>query len=323
MPSKKKEPYHLNEKSSIFVSGHRGMVGSAIARNLKKKGFRNLITRTRKELDLLNQAAVNEFFDQEKPDVVILSAARVGGIKANMSFSAEFLYENLTIQSNVIHAAHTHGVKLFCFLSSSCIYPRMSPQPMKEECLLTGPLEPTNEGYAIAKLAGTKMIEHYKKQYGFPGFTLMPCNLYGTNDHFELDKSHVLSATVKKFVDAKINASTMVEMWGTGAAKREFMHVDDCAEAVYFFLTNNSLDTDFVNIGPGDDISIKELAAIAAEESGFDGEIRWDSSKPDGMPRKCMDVSRMKKLGFCPSIDLRNGVKKTIAEYRILVRDLS
>ena len=299
----------------IFVAGHNGMVGSAIVRLLEKRGFDNLILRSSKELDLRDFLAVGKFFKAETPDVVILAAARVGGIQANVDHPAEFLYENLAIQNNVIHQSYLNGVKKFCFLGSSCIYPRECPQPMKEEYLLTGPLEPTNEGYALAKIAGIKMIEFYWKQYGFCGINVMPCNLYGTNDSFDPLHAHVLSALVKKFVDAADNKAQSVTMWGTGTARREFMHVDDAAEAILFLMEYYD-SPQLINIGWGEDVSIKELALLIAQKAGFEGELIWDTTKPDGMLRKCMDVSRIKTLGYAPKITLKKGIQKTIEEYR-------
>jgi GDP-L-fucose synthase len=307
----------MKKKDAIFVAGHNGMVGSAVVRSLKKHGFKNLILRSKKQLDLRNFLAVARFFQTEKPDVVILAAARVGGIQANVKHPAEFLYENLAIQNNVIHQSFLHDVKNFCFLGSSCVYPRDCPQPMKEEYLLTGPLEPTNEGYAVAKIAGLKMIEYYRRQYGFRGISVMPCNLYGTNDTFDPQHSHVLSSLVKKFVDAVDNRSKSVTIWGTGTARREFMHVDDVAEAILFLMEHYD-SPQIINVGWGKDTSIKELANIIAQKVGFEGELIWDTSKPDGMPRKCMDVSRMKALGFTPKITLEEGIKQTIEEYKEL-----
>lgn len=307
----------IRKNDRIYVAGHRGMVGSAIVRLLRNRGFDRLILRPSKELDLRNSSAVNKFFTDEKPDVVVLAAARVGGIQANIDHPAEFLYENLSIQSNIIHASYLHNVKHFCFLGSSCVYPRECPQPMKEEYLLTGPLEPTNEGYALAKIAGLKMVEYYRKQHGFHGISLMPCNLYGTNDSFDPRHSHVLSALVKKFVDAADDEATSVTVWGTGKARREFMHVSDAAEAILFFMENYD-SSEIINIGWGQDISIKELANLIAQKADFKGRLMWDTSKPDGMPRKCLDVSRMKSFGYEPKITLEEGIEKTVGEYRAL-----
>jgi len=307
----------MNKSDRIYVAGHNGMVGSAIVRLLRKCGFDNLILRSSKELDLRDSLAVEKFFEAETPDVVILAAARVGGIQANINHPADFLYENLTIQNNVIHQSYLSRVEKICFLGSSCIYPRKCPQPMKEEYLLTGPLEPTNEGYALAKIAGIKMIEFYRKQYGFCGISVMPCNLYGTNDSFDPLHSHVLSALVKKIVDAVDNKAQSVTMWGTGTAKREFMHVDDAAEAILFLMEYYD-SPQLINIGWGEDISIKELALLIAQKAGFVGKLIWDTTKPDGMLRKCMDVSRIKTLGCAPKITLEKGIQKTIEEYREL-----
>jgi GDP-L-fucose synthase len=306
----------MEPSNKIYIAGHKGMVGSAVLRLLRKRGFENIILKTRQELDLRDGSAVKYFFEMEKPEIVILAAARVGGIQANIDHTAEFLYENLMIQNNVIHQSHLHSVKNFCFLGSSCIYPKECPQPMVERYLLTGPLEPTNEGYALAKISGLKMVDFYRKQYGFPGISLMPCNIYGTNDSFDPLHSHVLSALVKKMVDAVENELESVGMWGTGVAKREFMHVDDAAEAILFFLGQNNDCPNLINIGWGKDISIRELAIKISDYAGFNGDLIWDKSKPDGMLRKCMDVSLMSSFGFKPSISLDDGIKKIIEEYR-------
>lgn len=305
----------MNSKKKYFVAGHNGMVGSAVVRLLRKNGCENLILKSKSELNLLDTIAVKEFFEKEKPDVVILAAARVGGIQANIDHPAEFLYENLAIQNNIIHQSYLNGVEDFCFLGSSCIYPRECEQPMKEEYLLGGPLEPTNEGYAIAKIAGLKLIEFYKKQYGFNGISLMPCNIYGTNDSFDPKHSHVLSALVKKMVDAESVGAPDVTLWGTGEAKREFMHVDDAAEAILFYL-DNQIDASFINVGWGIDIPIKELAEKIAKYVNYKGKLLWDTSKPNGMMRKCMDVSKMKNSGFTPEISLDDGINMLIEEYK-------
>ncbi len=307
----------ISKTQRIYVAGHNGMVGSAIVRLLNERGFTNLILKAHKELDLCDQAAVEDFFKKEKPDVVILAAARVGGIKANMEHLAEFLYENLLIQANVIHQSYIHGVERLCFLGSSCIYPRECPQPIKEEYLMTGPLEPTNEGYAIAKIAGMKMVDFYRRQYGVDWISVMPCNLYGTNDSFDLNTSHVISALVKKFVDAADSGSDHVEVWGTGVARREFLHVDDAADGILFALENYHQDG-HINLGSGEDVTIRELVEIVQKESGFTGRIVWDSAKPDGMLKKCMDVSKIGALGWSPKIALREGIGKTVREYRAL-----
>jgi len=312
----------MNQTDKIYVAGHNGMVGSAIVRLLKKRGFDNLALRSSKKLDLKDYAAVEHFFETETPDVVILAAARVGGIQANIDYPGEFLYENLAIQNNVIHQSYLHRVKKICFLGSSCIYPNECPQPMKEEYVLTGPLEPTNEGYALAKIAGLKLVQFYRKQYGFNGISVMPCNLYGTNDSFDSLHSHVLSALVKKFVDSVDSGAKNVVIWGTGKARREFMHVDDAAEAILFLMEHYD-SPQIINIGWGKDVSIKELTLLIAKKTGFEGELVWDTSKPDGMLRKCMDVSRMKASGYMPKITLEEGVKKTIEEYKELKRKIS
>jgi GDP-L-fucose synthase len=291
------------------------MVGSATLRRFQKEGFLNIITRTSNELNLVSQQDVYRFFRNEKPQIVILSAAKVGGIQANIKSPATFLFDNLMIQNNVIDAAYQSGVEKLVFLGSSCIYPRESAQPMKEEYLLTGKLEPTNEGYAMAKIAGIKLLESYRKQYGFNSISLMPCNLYGPNDSFDLNHSHVLSALVKRFTDAVDEGIQEITLWGTGIARRELMHVDDVADAILFMLRNYDSEQ-FINVGTGSDISIKELAEMIAEKTGFSGNIVWDHSKPDGMLRKCMDVTRMKALGFEPKITLSEGVDEMIEIYR-------
>jgi len=312
----------MNQTDKIYVAGHNGMVGSAIVRLLKRRRFDNLILRSRDKLDLRDSLVVGKFFEAEKPDVVILAAARVGGIQANIDHPGEFLYENLAIQSNVIHQSFLAGVKNFCFLGSSCIYPKECPQPMREEYLLTGPLEPTNEGYALAKITGLKMIEFYRKQYGFNGISVMPCNLYGTNDSFDPLHSHVLSALVKKMVDAVDSEAKSITIWGTGKARREFMHVDDAAEAILFLMQHYD-SPHIINIGWGEDVSVKELALLIAQKAGFEGKLIWDASRPDGMLRKCMEVSRMKNFGYTPKIALEKGIQKTIEEYKELKRKIS
>ena len=305
----------------IYVTGHSGMVGSALVRLLRKRGFENLILRNHSELDLRDFYAVKELFESQKPDIVILAAARVGGIQANLDYPAEFLYDNLQIQNNVIHQSFLGKVKKFCFLGSSCIYPRECLQPMKEQYLLTGLLEPTNEGYSLAKIAGLKMVEYYGRQYGFNGISVMPCNLYGTNNSFDPLHSHVLSALIKKFVDAVDSKTNNVIVWGTGSAKREFMHVDDVAEAILFLMDNYD-SSEFINIGWGIDISIRELAELIAQKVDYKGSIKWDATKPDGMPRKCVDVSHLNALGYTPKISLEDGIKKTIEEYRAIISSL-
>lgn len=307
----------ISKKSRIYIAGHNGMVGSAIKRLFQNQGFENLVFKTKTELNLLDAQAVKTFFASEKIEYVIFAAAKVGGIQANMSFPATFLYENLVIQNNIIQNSYEFNVKKILFLGSSCIYPKDCPQPMKEDYLLTGKLEPTNEGYAIAKIVGLKLLESYKKQYGFDSISLMPCNLYGTNDSFHPEHSHVLSSLVRRFVDAVEENKREVVIWGSGIARREFMHVDDVAEAVLFFLENYD-SSDFVNIGWGTDVSIKELAELIANECSYNGQIIWDNEKPNGMLRKCMDVSKMHNIGFSPRIDLESGIRKTISEYKNL-----
>jgi GDP-L-fucose synthase len=305
----------MDKNSIIFIAGHNGMVGSAINRLLQKNDYTNIITKNRKDLNLKNQAEVNEFFSSNKPEYVFLCAAKVGGIQANIKQPATFLMENLQIQNNIIEAAYQQGVKKLLFLGSSCIYPKECPQPMKEEYLLTGKLEPTNEGYAIAKIAGLKILEAYQKEFDFNGISLMPCNLYGPNDSFDLAHSHVLSALVKKFVDAVEDHTQEITLWGTGNARREFMHVDDIAMASLYMM-NNYEEAEFINIGWGIDISIKELALLIARLTNYTGNLVWDTSKPDGMMKKCMDVGKMKKYGFEPTIDLEKGIKEMITIYK-------
>ncbi len=307
----------MNKTTKIFIAGHIGMVGSAIQRALSSQGYTNIITATRQEMDLLDYAAVGNFFQQHQPEVLVLAAAKVGGIKANMDNPAVFLYENLVIQNNIVHQAYLNKVDKLVFLGSSCIYPKECPQPMKEEYLLTGKLEPTNEGYALAKIAGLKLAEGYYKQYGLKSISLMPCNLYGPNDSFDLAHSHVLSALVKRFYDATQNGDKDITLWGTGIARREFMHVNDVAAATLYMMEHYH-SVDFINIGWGEDVSIKELAEMIAGKVGFKGNILWDSTKPNGMLKKCMDVSKMKTLGFEPSITLSAGVDEMIQIYKNL-----
>ena len=305
----------MEKDAKIYVAGHRGLVGSAIVRHLKDAGYNNLILKTHSELDLISQESVRVFFEVEKPDYVFLAAAKVGGIRANMESPAQFLYDNIVIQTNIIHQAYLCGVKKILILGSSCIYPRECPQPMKEEYLLDGKLEPTNEGYALSKIVALKMGEFYKRQYGFNAISVMPCNLYGQNDSFDPLHSHVLSATVKKFVDAIDEGRDTVVMWGTGNARREFLNVDDMASACLFMMEHYEGET-FINIGCGEDYSIKELAEMVARLTGFKGKIEWDTTKPDGMMKKCMDVTRMKEMGFEPKISLEEGIKHVIEEYK-------
>lgn len=305
----------MEKNAKIYVAGHRGLVGSAIVRHLQEAGYNNLILRTHSELDLISQNAVREFFETEKPEYVFLAAAKVGGIRANMESPAQFLYDNIVIQTNIIHQAYLSGVKKILILGSSCIYPRECPQPMKEEYLLDGKLEPTNEGYALSKIVALKMGEFYKRQYGFNAISVMPCNLYGQNDSFDPLHSHVLSATVRKFVDAVDEGKDTVVMWGTGNARREFLNVDDMASACLFMMEHYEGET-FINIGCGEDYSIRELAEIVARLTGFKGKIEWDATKPDGMMKKCMDVTRMNEMGFEPKISLEEGIKHVIEEYK-------
>jgi len=300
----------MNKADKIYIAGHRGLVGSAILRNLEKNGYNNFVLRTSKELNLTSQADVNQFFEAEKPDYVFLSAAKVGGILANDTYPADFIRDNLLIQTNVIDAAYRNNAKKLLFLGSSCIYPKFAPQPMKEEHLLTGELEPTNEWYAIAKIAGIKMCQAYKKQYGFNAISIMPTNLYGTGDNFNLENSHVMPALIRKFHDAKIKGSSSVEVWGTGSPKREFLHVDDMADAT-IYLMHNYDGEEIVNVGVGEDVSIKELAELVKETVGFKGELRFDTSKPDGTPRKLLDVSKLNNAGWKAKIDLKEGVAST------------
>ncbi len=304
----------MNKQDKIYVAGHRGMVGSAIVRKLQAEGFTSIVTRTSKELDLKDQRAVRDFFAQEKPAHVFLAAAKVGGIHANNVYRAQFLYENLMIESNIIHSAYENGVKKLLFLGSSCIYPKMAPQPLKEESLLTGLLEQTNEPYAIAKIAGIKLAESYRRQYGCNYISAMPTNLYGPNDNYDLNNSHVLPALIRKFHTAKVTGAPSVEVWGTGSPMREFLHVDDLADACYFLMENYDEEM-FVNIGTGEDLTIKALAEMIKEIVGYTGELKWNTEKPDGTPRKLMDVSRLHNLGWKHRIGLREGIAAVYAEF--------
>ena len=298
----------ISKSDKIYVAGHRGLVGSAIVRNLRSKGYTNIIGRTHSELDLKNQAAVNEFFATEKPDVVVLAAAKVGGINANNTTPAEFAYENMQIQCNVINAAHVNKVKKLLFLGSTCIYPKMAPQPIPEDALLTGPLEVTNEAYAIAKISGLEMCKFYKRQYGDNYISCMPTNLYGPHDNYDLQGSHVMPAMIRKFHEAKVNGSATVELWGTGSPLREFLYVDDMADACVFLLENYDGEQ-HVNIGTGKEVTIKQLAETVQKTVGFEGEIVWNSAMPDGTPRKLTDVSKLHNLGWTHKVDLEEGVK--------------
>jgi len=304
----------LELSDKIYVAGHLGMVGSAIVRKLKSEGYQNIIERTSKELDLRDQKAVFDFFENEKPDYVFLAAAKVGGIVANDTFRGQFIYENLQIQNNIIHASHVYGVKKLMFLGSSCIYPKMAPQPLKEEYLLTGLLEPTNEPYAIAKIAGIKMCEAYRDQYGSNFISVMPTNLYGPNDNYDLNTSHVLPAMIRKFHEAKMESKPTVELWGTGSPMREFLHANDLAEACVFLMKTYD-EKDFVNIGTGVDVTIKELAETIKATVGFEGEIKWNTDKPDGTPRKLMNVEKLHSLGWKHTIDLKEGIAMVYKEY--------
>ncbi len=309
----------MDKESKIFVAGHRGLVGSAILRKLQAEGYTNLVTRTRAELDLRDQAAVNRFFEEERPEYVFLAAAKVGGILANSTYPADFIRDNLQIQTNVIDAAYRTGVKKLLFLGSSCIYPKYAPQPMKEEYLLTGPLEPTNEWYAVAKIAGIKMAQAYRRQYGFNAISLMPTNLYGPGDNFDLETSHVIPALIRKFHEAKVEGKPHVVVWGTGKPRREFLHVDDLADAALFLMKNND-NEEIINVGVGEDVSIRELAELIQDVVGFKGEIVFDTTKPDGTPRKLLDVSRLQALGWKARIPLREGLAST---YRWYVENFS
>lgn len=304
----------MDKSSKIYIAGHRGMVGSAIRRRLEKEGFTNIIGKTSAELDLKNQQAVSDFFAAEKPEYVFLAAARVGGVVANNTFRAEFLYENVMIQNNVIHSAYVNGVKKLMFLGSSCIYPKLAPQPLKEEYLLTGLLEHTNEPYAIAKIAGIKMCDAYRSQYGCNFISVMPTNLYGPNDNYDLNNSHVLPALIRKFHEAKQNNEPTVTIWGTGSPLREFLHADDLADACYFLMQTYN-EPGLINIGVGHDITIKNLAILVKEIVGYEGEIVHDLSKPDGTPRKLMDVSKLHSLGWKEKIGFREGIEKVYGEY--------
>lgn len=307
----------MNLDAKIFVAGHRGMVGSAIVRALDKAGYKHIITRSSSELNLENQTAVQAFFQKEKPTHVFLAAAKVGGILANNTYRAEFIYKNLMIEANVIHASYEHQVEKLLFLGSSCIYPKLAPQPLKEESLLTGLLEETNEPYAIAKIAGIKMCEAYRDQYGCNFISAMPTNLYGPNDNYDLQKSHVLPAMIRKFHNAKVNQTNEVELWGDGSPMREFLHVDDLAEAC-LFLMNNYNERLFVNVGTGTDVTIRELAETVQEIVGFKGLLKWNTEKPNGTPRKLMDVSRIESFGWKHKIGLKEGIASVYEVFKTL-----
>jgi GDP-L-fucose synthase len=303
----------MEKTAKIYIAGHRGMVGSGLERKLRKEGYNNIVTRTSIELDLRNQQAVNDFFEKENPAYVILAAAKVGGIHANNTYRAEFIYENLMIEANVIHAAYLNKVTKLLFLGSSCIYPKMAPQPLKEEYLLSGLLEPTNQPYAIAKIAGIEMCDSYRAQYGCNFISVMPTNLYGTNDNYHPENSHVLPALIRKIVLAKKNNDHAVTIWGTGTPRREFLHVDDLADACYFLLKKYN-DQGIVNIGCGTDVSIKELAELIVAEVKYEGQLVFDTTRPDGTLRKLMDIGKINGFGWNPSITLEDGIKKTVFE---------
>lgn len=310
----------MEKNSKIYVAGHRGMVGSAIVRKLNSAGFNNLILRTREELNLLGQANVEKFFKKEKPEYVILAAARVGGIAANMNNPADFLYQNLAMQNNVIWSAHNNGVKRLLFLGSSCIYPRNCPQPMKEEYFMDGKVEPTNEGYAIAKIAGMELCRMIANQFKKEFFSCLPTNIYGENDNYDLESSHVIPALIRKIHDAKMGKHPELEVWGTGKARREFMYVDDLADACLFLMENflvGGNSAPFLNVGTGEDVSVKELVDILKKIIGYEGKIVWDTNKPDGMPRKWLDVSKLHALGWKHKVGLEDGLRKTYDLFKI------
>lgn len=304
----------INKDAKIFVAGHKGMVGSAIVRNLQAKGYSNILTQTRQELDLLDQKAVLTYLKAEQPEYIFIAAAKVGGIQANNVYRADFIYQNLMIEANLIHGAHKANIQRLCFLGSSCIYPRDCPQPIKEEYLLTAPLEQTNEPYAIAKIAGIKLCESYNHQYQRQYISAMPTNLYGPNDNYDLNNSHVLPALIRKAHEAKLNNESTLTVWGTGTPRREFLYVDDLAEACVF-LMETGYDGPLLNVGTGEDVTIRELAETVKEIVGFKGELVFDTSKPDGTPRKLLDVSRLKGLGWSPEVELRQGVESAYKDY--------
>ena len=305
----------MEKNAKIYVAGHHGLVGSAIMRSLKNNGYENIIVRTHQELDLRNQISVNRFFEEEKPEYVFLAAAKVGGILANNTYPADFMYDNLMISANVIHAAYQYKVKKLLFLGSSCIYPKMAPQPIKEEYLLTGALEPTNEGYALAKISGMQMCKFYRRQFGCDFISAMPTNLYGINDNFDLNSSHVLPAMIRKFHEAKLQNKPSVVLWGTGKVLREFLYVDDLADSLVFLMNNYSQES-HVNIGTGEDLSIHDLALMVKDVIGYQGNIVYDSSKPDGTPRKLLDVSLLHSIGWHHKVSLRQGIEEVYAWYQ-------
>lgn len=309
----------MEQTAKIYIAGHRGMVGSGLERKLRKEGYYNIVTKTSSELDLRNQQSVNDFFEKEKPAYVILAAAKVGGIHANNTYRAEFIYDNLMIEANIIHAAYLNNVTKLLFLGSSCIYPKMAPQPLKEEYLLSGYLEPTNQPYAIAKIAGIEMCDSYRTQYGCNFISAMPTNLYGTNDNYHPENSHVLPALIRRIVLAKKNKESTVTIWGTGTPRREFLHVDDLADACYFLLQNYN-EGGLVNIGCGEDVSIKELAELIIAEVGYEGKLVLDTTKPDGTPRKLLNCNKINMLGWRAKITLEEGLIKTINEFKIVTQ---
>jgi GDP-L-fucose synthase len=304
----------MNEADSVFVAGHRGLVGGAIVRALRQRGFRNVLVRDRSEIDLREQEPVRRFFAEARPGYVFLAAAKVGGIHANDTYPADFIRDNLQIQTNVIDAAYRNGVRKLCFLGSSCVYPRDAAQPLRETALLSGPLESTNEAYAVAKIAGIRMCQAYTRQYGFPTISLMPTNLYGPGDNFDPMNSHVLPALIRRFHEAKVAKAPSVTVWGTGTPRREFLHVDDMAEAAVFLMERHD-DPALINVGVGEDVSIRELAGLVAAQIGYEGDIRFDASRPDGTPRKLLDVSRITALGWRPRIALADGIAQTYRWY--------
>ena len=307
----------MEKNSKIYIAGHKGMVGSGLERKLRKEGYNNIVSKTSTELDLRNQAAVNKFFEIEKPEIVIIAAAKVGGIHANNTYRANFIYDNLMIEANIINASYLNKVDKLLFLGSSCIYPKLAPQPLKEEYLLSGYLESTNQPYAIAKIAGIELCDSYRDQYGCNFISAMPTNLYGTNDNYHPENSHVLPALIRRIIVAKKNNDPTVTIWGTGSPKREFLHVDDLADACFFLLENYN-EKGLVNIGCGEDVSIKELATLVCEKVGYKGELVFDASKPDGSPRKLMDTSKINSFGWSPKIGLNEGITRTIDEVRDL-----
>jgi GDP-L-fucose synthase len=304
----------MKRDAKIYVAGHRGLVGSALWRLFEREGYSNLLGRTRPELDLLNGTMVREFFDVEQPEYVFVAAAKVGGINANQTYPADFLFQNLQIQNNIIHAAHSVGVRKLLFLGSSCIYPRLAPQPMKEASLLTGPLEPTNEWYALAKIAGVKLCQAFRRQHRDDFISIMPTNLYGPNDSYDLEKSHVLPALIRRFHEAKRDRLPEVVLWGTGSPLREFLHVDDLAHACLFLMEHYS-DEEIINVGTGREVTIRQLAEIVQRVVGYTGRVQWDTTRPDGTPRKLLDCGKLKALGWQPAIDLEKGIRSVYADY--------